>query len=95
MRVSALGIRNFFHSRIRARIRVALFLGLALRDPLFAFTAGCRFMKYLPLSINSRRDKALPSPYYTSSTWDRLYFLGVSANGNPLPVTFSSDTRLW
>jgi hypothetical protein len=33
MRVSRLGIRNFFH----ARIRVALFLGLALRDPLFAF----------------------------------------------------------
>jgi len=37
MRVSGLGIRNFFHPRIRYRIRVALFLGLALRDPLFAF----------------------------------------------------------
>ena len=37
MRVSGLGIRNFFHPRICDRIRVALFLGLALRDPLFTF----------------------------------------------------------
>ncbi|MEG3955500.1 hypothetical protein [Microcoleus sp. herbarium2] len=30
------------------------------------YTAGGRFMKYTRLSIDSRRDKALPSPYCTS-----------------------------